>query len=186
MRRILFILCLLLTLTEGYSQVYFTRSGHIVFHSKTPLENIEATNEKGVSIIDFSSGNIEFSTLIKGFYFKNALMQTHFNENYMESGKNPKAVFKGGSEDLKNIDLTQDGTYEIPVKGVLKIRASEKEITTPVQLQIESGEVSATTQLILQPSDFEISIPAIVRDKIAKDIQVNVRADYEPYQKKTG
>lgn len=186
MRRILFILCLLFILAEGYSQVYFTRSGQIVFHSKTPLENIEASNEKGVSIIDFSSGNIEFSTLIKGFYFKNALMQTHFNENYMESDKFPKAVFKGASEDLKNIDLTQDGTYEIPVKGELQIRESAKEIATQVQLQVESGEVRAVTQLILQPSDFEISIPSIVKDKIAKDIKVDVKADYKPYQKKQG
>ena len=174
--------CLLLGFNTN-AQIYFTKDGNITFHSETPIEKIEASNDKGVSIIDFPAGKMEFSVLIKAFYFKNALMQTHFNENYMESNKYPKAVFKGSCEALAQIDLMKDGEHAIPVKGILRIRETEKEVNTTVNLQIAEGLIRGWTQLILHPSDFDISIPAIVRDKIAKDITVDVTADYILYEK---
>ena len=74
-----------------------TKSATISFYSKAPMENIEATNKLGVSVIDKTTGQLEFSVLLKGFSFEKALMQEHFNENYVDSDLFPKAGFKGKS-----------------------------------------------------------------------------------------
>src|SRR3569623_690738 len=94
----LFVSLLLLSLIRpvtGYSQLYSTRTGFIGFYSKTPLEDIKAENNQVYAIIDGGKKNIAFSLLLKGFIFQKELMQEHFNENYVESDKYPKANFSG-------------------------------------------------------------------------------------------
>ena len=75
------------------AQKFFTREGKISFYSDAPMEKIEAHNQQATSVIDIESGRMEFAVLIKAFQFEKALMQEHFNENYMESSKYPKATF---------------------------------------------------------------------------------------------
>src|SRR3984885_12764194 len=79
----------------GYSQQYSTRTGFIGFYSKTALEDIKAENNQVYAIIDAGKKNIAFALLVKGFVFAKELMQEHFNENYVESDKYPKATFSG-------------------------------------------------------------------------------------------
>lgn len=165
------------------AQTYFTKDGVISFYSSTPIEEIEAVNEKAVSIFDFDASRVEFSVLIKGFHFKNALMQTHFNENYMDSDHFPKANFKSTDFDVSSIDLKKDGQVTIPVKGILNIRGIEKEILTDVLFDISGGKFSTNCNFIVSPEDFNIEIPALVRGKIAEEIQVKVTADYQLYTK---
>ena len=107
----------------------FTKTGTISFKSKTALENIEAVNNKVLSVWETATGNIEFSLLIKGFEFDRALMQEHFNENYLESDKYPKAVFKGVVENSKNILLTANNNYPVNVTGALTMHGITKQIT---------------------------------------------------------
>ena len=75
------------------AQNYFTKNGKISFFSKTSMENIDAVNNQVVSVVNTQTGDMGFSVLINSFLFKKALMQEHFNENYMESAKYPKATF---------------------------------------------------------------------------------------------
>ena len=87
-------------------QKYFTKTGKISFFSSTSMENIEAHNRSVSAVLDASSGNLQFSVLMKGFEFKKALMQEHFNKDYVESDKYPKAEFKGTI--LNNGDIKYD------------------------------------------------------------------------------
>ena len=80
-------------------QKYFTKDGKVSFYSDALMEKIEAHNTKAASVIDAENGQMEFAVLIKAFQFEKALMQEHFNENYMESSTYPKASFKGKIED---------------------------------------------------------------------------------------
>jgi len=59
------------------------------------LEDIRAENNQAYAVIDAGKKNIAFSLLLKGFVFRKELMQEHFNENYVESDKYPKATFTG-------------------------------------------------------------------------------------------
>jgi hypothetical protein len=97
MKKIIMLLTIMLVASTivANAQKYMTKSGTIKFSSETPIEKIEALNRQVNSALDFSSGNFVFKVLIPGFEFKKALMQEHFNENYMESDKFPNATFNG-------------------------------------------------------------------------------------------
>lgn len=165
------------------AQTYFTKDGTISFYSHTPIEEIEAVNEKAVSILDKEASKVEFSVLIKGFHFKNALMQTHFNENYMDSDNFPKAIFKSSKTDFSLLNLDENGEVTIPVKGILTVKGVEKEVETDVIFNVSDGKFSATCGFIVSPADFKIEIPSLVKGKIAEEIQVKVSADYQLYAK---
>ena len=94
------------------AQKYMTKNGNIKFYSETPMETIEATNNQVNAALDTQTGDLVFKVLIKSFQFEKALMQEHFNENYMESDKMPNSTFKGKVTNLSAIDFTKEGTYE--------------------------------------------------------------------------
>jgi hypothetical protein len=159
----------------AYSQLCMTRTGFIGFYSKTSLEDIKAENNQVYSVIDAGKKNLAFSVLLKGFIFKKELMQEHFNENYVESDKYPKASFTGSfTEDLS---LTTNGVYKIKVKGNLTLHNITKVIEVPATVEVNDGKVKGSSEFKLKPEDFNISIPSIVRDKIEGEITVHVKID---------
>ena len=176
---IAFIAALMLLLPLTNAQKIFTREANVSFHSDAPLEKIEAHNKKGTSVIDTESGRMEFAVLIKAFQFEKALMQEHFNENYMESSKYPKAVFKGAIADLKAINFSKDGTYDTTVKGTMTIHGVSKEIEATGKVKVVNGVISTESELEILPADYDIEIPAVVRDNIAKVITVTIKAQYQ-------
>ena len=96
MKKTIFILFSVFFLNTSYAQdKYLTTIGYMDFFSHSPLEDIKAVNHQVLSIIDFDTNEIVIHVLIKSFFFEKSLMQEHFNENYMESDKYPKAKFKG-------------------------------------------------------------------------------------------
>jgi len=109
-KNLLIALAILPTATFAQER-YMTRTGHIAFHSETPVENIHADNRKVSSVWDVTTGAVEFAVLIKAFEFEKALMQEHFNENYMESNTYPKATFKGKVLGVAAEQLKKPGTY---------------------------------------------------------------------------
>ena len=111
MKKIVIAILLMLAIQSQAQERLLCRNASVKFFSKMPLENIEAVNNQGLSVIDLKTGNIEFSVLLKGFIFPNALMQEHFNENYMESDKFPKSTFKGKITNHDKINFQKDGAY---------------------------------------------------------------------------
>jgi hypothetical protein len=160
------------------AQKLICKNGHVWFHSKTPIEEIEAHNRQSVSILDPNTGDLQFSLLIKAFEFKIALMQEHFNENYMESDKYPKAGFTGKITHLDKIDFKKDGVYPVQVTGDLTIHHVTKPITTQGTLEVKDGSVIARAKFVVIPEEYGIDIPALVKDKIAKEVDINVDATY--------
>jgi polyisoprenoid-binding protein YceI len=167
----------------GAQTKYFTRAGHVNFFSSTPMEDIKADNHKATSIMDTGTGDIEFSMLIMAFEFEKALMQEHFNENYMESEKFPKATFKGKITNLGKIDFAKDGTYPAVVTGKMTIHGVTKDATANGSFTVKSGKITANSVFNVAPEDYNIAIPGVVKEKIAKDIKVTVDSAYELYKK---
>lgn len=185
MKQFLFLLLFLATATTTLSaQKYFTRAGHITFSSDTPLEKIEAKNDKATCVVDAEAGRMEFAILIKAFAFEKALMQEHFNENYMESGKFPKATFKGSIDNMAEIDLNTDGTYPAVIKGDLTIHGVTQAVETKGTFVVQDGKVSATSNFSVLTQDYDIDIPSVVRDNIAKEIMIEVSVGLEPLKTK--
>jgi polyisoprenoid-binding protein YceI len=150
-----------------------TKDGTTTFFSHSPIEDIEAVNEKTTAAINFTKGDVVVKMLIKHFTFENALMQEHFNENYMESEKFPAAIFKGKLVNNETIDVSQDGTYEVTLKGQLTIRGISTPLETPATITIAGDQVSAVTKFVARPVEYGIKIPAVVIKNIAEEIQVS-------------
>jgi hypothetical protein len=174
-------LCLLIFFSlslsfSGLCQNYMTKNGFIGFYSKTPLEDIRAENNQVYAVLDAGSHRLAFAVLLKGFLFTKELMQVHFNENYVESDKYPKATFSGACSG--DMDLNKDGTYQVVIKGDLSLHGVTKPIETTAQLDVKNNHIKGTSTFKLKPEDFNIAIPAIVREKIASEMNVKVQIDW--------
>ncbi|MEM9547049.1 MAG: YceI family protein [Bacteroidota bacterium] len=160
-------------------QKYFSKTGDISFSSKTPLEDIEAESHTASTVIDLESGKIQWAVLIKSFEFEKALMQEHFNENYMESNKYPKAKFAGTIEDVEKLDFSNDGSTVVVVNGKLNIHGETQNISTNATFSITSGKITGMSELKIAVADYNIEIPSVVKDNIAKEITIKIKAHYE-------
>ncbi|MDR3711698.1 MAG: YceI family protein [Puia sp.] len=175
------IICLIgLVVTAGLTvqcQLYSTRTGFVGFYSKTALEDIKAENNQAYAVIDGGKKNLAFALLLKGFSFTKELMQEHFNENYVESDKYPKASFSGSWSGEAMLD--KDGVYKVQVRGNLSLHNVTRMIEMPATLEVRNGRVIGIAEFKVKPEDFNISIPSVVRDKIDKEMDVKVRIDCE-------
>lgn len=162
------------------AQKYFTKTGHISFYSDAKLEKIEGHNKSSNCVLDLSTGKIEFATLVKGFQFEKALMQEHFNENYMESNKFPKATFKGQIENYSSLDVSKNGKYPIKVTGDLTMHGVTKKLTTDAIIQVVNGKLDADASFNVLLADYKIEIPALVKDQVSKSVKVKVDVTLEP------
>lgn len=179
MKKIMFTLCLISCLQYfAQSQVFFTKNGLVSFYSSAPIENIKADNNQVISIINTITGEMQFSLLVNAFHFKKSLMEEHFNENYMESKKYPKATFKGKITDISNVNFAADGNYPVTVTGDLTIHGVTNKITAAGTVSVKGGAISAHSKFPVRLADYKIEIPKIVRDNIAKVVEVTVSCSY--------
>jgi hypothetical protein len=178
MKKFCLVILLSFSFCLSYSQIVMTKNGTISFHSHTLLENIDAVNNNVMAVIDGGKKNIAFSLMMKQFVFPKKLMQQHFNENYVESDKFPKATFSGSYSEAA--DLTKEGSYQINVKGKLTIHGVTREVAEPATLVVKNGMITGTTTFKLNPTDYNIDIPFIVRDKIEKENTVKVKIEWIP------
>ncbi|MEO6039952.1 MAG: YceI family protein [Saprospiraceae bacterium] len=169
-------------LPAAQAQKLFTRSGKVYFNATAPSspEVIEASHNSGTFVLDQSTGNLEMAVLVKGFSFERALMQEHFNENYLESSKFPKAIFKGKLDKLSDVNFTKDGTYTANVTGEMTIHGVTQKVNTPVSFTVKGGVVNATTKFVLTLTDYGIDIPSLVADKVGKQANLSVSVDLKP------
>ncbi len=167
------------TLQCGFAQTkYIDRNGVVQFEASEKLfEEVKATNKSVSAVLDVQTGQIAALSLIKGFHFKNSLMEEHFNENYIESEKYPKAIFKGKLNDLDVTKLNQNW-QEVGVDGKLQLHGKEKQIHLNVMLKMVNGLILMKGSFIVAPSDFDIEIPKLVRNKIAKEVTVTLNFEF--------
>lgn len=158
-----------------FSQIYVTRNGNILLLSDTPLESIHAENKEVEAAVDLTHRNIAFSLPLKSFVFKRSLMQEHFNENYVESDKYPKSTFSGSFAEA--IPEGKDGSFPVKVKGKLTLHGVTKEVEVPGTFVRKGNMLTGTANFKLNPTDYNISIPFIVRDKIEKETTIQVKID---------
>ena len=151
-----------------------TRSAEVYFLSdKEAVELVEATNDQVGAVVDLENGNLAFQIQMRAFHFKIALMEEHFNENYVESELYPKATFRGAFLDLpKNLSTEQ----ELLVKGTMDFHGIQKEMNFSVTLSLIDDVLVGNAEFVLLCSDFGIEIPKLVADKLANAIQVKVNA----------
>lgn len=175
MKKTILLLCCLVALT-AQADKYFTKTAKVNFYSKAPLETIQAYNSAVGVLLNTSTGDLRFSMLIKSFVFEKKLMQEHFNENYLESDKHPKATFEGKLSNLSSINFAKDGKYAVTVSGNLTIHGVKKAVSEKGYIQIKNGAPTLLADFNVRLTDYKIKIPGAVKDKIAKDVKISVDA----------
>ena len=173
MKKLIYLVLFISSISIGQNK-YLTKNGVINFEASVPsFEEVKAKNNSVTAILNTENGEFAALALIKGFRFKNALMEEHFNENYAESDKFPKATFKGKLIKF-SVDKLNEEAIVFSITGELSFHGVKKlfnDIKTNIALKndkiIISGEFTA------KASDFDIGIPKIVRKKIAEDVDIS-------------
>jgi len=181
MKKIIFVALFLMSATVADAQnIYITKTGKISFFSRAKsIDKVEADNNEVSSILNTQTGEMVFAVLIKGFHFESALMEEHFNENYLESGKFPKSTFKGKISNPAAVYFNKDGAYPVTVDGDLTLHGITKKVSATGSITIKAGKITAFSKFTVKLKDFNISIPSLVADKISEDIDVTVDCKYE-------
>ena len=175
------ILLLSATLFSGLTlnaQKYKTTEGQIEIFSKTPVFTIEGMDKKVASIINFETGDVVATTLVRSFKFHEALVEDHFNENYMESEKYPKASFKGKITNIKDVDLKKNGEYKVTIKGDLTLHGQTNPIDVPGTLTVKDGKLVGKTVFNVSLAGYKIRVEESYKDAIKDEIKLNITFDY--------
>ncbi|MCU0380713.1 MAG: YceI family protein [Chitinophagaceae bacterium] len=176
------LIALLLSGFQGLQaqDIFFTRTGKVEFKAGSSVEDIDGVNNEAASMIHTKTGEIAFTLLVKSFHFKRALMEEHFNENYMESTVYPKASFKGKITNLAAVNFAAAGQYNATAEGELTIHGVTKKVTVPGKITVQNGKFSGQSTFKILLSDYGIKVPSVVADKIAKEAEITVLCQYEP------
>ena len=159
-----------------------TTSGTIIFDASFPsFDEVKGTNSNVTFVLNPATGEIASLAIMKGFEFKIALMEEHFNENYMESEKYPYATFKGKINE--ELDLSKTGVYSVGATGVLNIHGVDQERKLSGKLTVGEKSLLLETQFEVMLIDHKIEIPKLVFKKIAEKIEVKANISYSPYTK---
>ena len=176
MKKISLYLALLIGIA-GFSQSkLITKTGKITFEASVPaFEEVKAKNESVTCVLNTDNGEIAALALMKGFRFKIALMEEHFNENYVESDTYPKATFKGK---IENFDISKIGATlkEFTIKGKLEVHGKSKEISIIAKIKKTESGLEIDSNFFVNTDDFDIDIPSVVSKKVSK--KVNVTLDF--------
>ncbi|WP_408671464.1 YceI family protein [Lutibacter sp.] len=174
-------LVLLLVIGKTKAQnKYFTVNGTINFEASVPsFEEVKAKNTTVSAIFNISTGEIASLALVKAFRFKVALMEEHFNESYAHSKKFPKATFSGK---IENFDKTMLNKNTLPFKanGILYFHGKSVLIKPIVYISKYNNTIHLTSKFNVNPEDFNIKLPKIIRKKVAKTVMVKINFTLEP------
>lgn len=174
MKKVFLISALLISFLSNAQTKLITKTGKITFEATVPaFEEVKAKNENVTCIINTQTGEIASLVLMKSFGFKIALMEEHFNENYIESDKYPKGTFKGK---IDNFDISKLTTVakDFTIIGKLELHGKSKQISIPAKIKKTKDGIEIISNFEVNTDDFNIEIPSVVSKKVAKKVAINL------------
>lgn len=168
--------------TNVFGQIFTTKTGQINFDASGGLETIAAVNNAADAKFQKTSGDLAIAVLTTGFVFENSLMNDHFQENYIESSKYPKALFKGKISNLAEINFSKPGTYNVTINGTLNLHGQTKTISANGSIEITNDHSFAMKGTFpIKLADFKIG-GKYIGDKIAEKVQISVLINFKDTQ----
>ncbi|MFV5689158.1 YceI family protein [Flavobacterium sp. ZT3R25] len=174
MKKITLLYLIFIANTAVSQEKMTTDKGIIYFEASVPFfEEVKAINNKTACVLITKTGEITCFAIIKNFQFERSLMEEHFNKNYMQSHRFPKAIFKGRIEkfDLKNID---SNATEYQITGKITMHGKSKKIIVLGTIKKGAQGIELITNFPLNTDDFKIEIPFIVRSKVSKNVNTQL------------
>lgn len=156
-----------------------TNTGTILFEASIPnFEEIKAINNNVSCVVNTTTGEISSLAFISEFHFKMAMMQEHFNANYLESHKFPKATFKGTIKGF-NLAIIGNSPKDFILTGKLSMHGKSKNIATIATIQKTESGLKIATNFKVNTNDFRIKIPKIVQYKIAEIVIIKTNFEFQ-------
>ena len=174
MKKIFLISALTISFLCNAQTKLITKTGKVTFEASVPaFEEVKAKNENVTCIINTETGEIASLVLMKSFRFKVALMEEHFNENYIESDKYPKGTFRGK---IDNFDLSKltTATKEFTITGKLELHGKAKQISIPAKIKKTKEGIEIISNFEVNTDDFGIEIPSVVSKKVTKKVAITL------------
>lgn len=170
--RSLFFISLVCFVQSIKAQQYQSYEGQVILSFTLTIDEIQATNTKGTSLLDTEAQEIAFLIPVSSFEFSNELMQEHFIENYMEVDKFPNATFAGKWEELEEAD-------QVKVIGDLTIHGITQNIETEGNIQATGTNVIASTKFVVNVADFGVKDPRSSSGPDALKVKIEVNFKYQ-------
>lgn len=182
MNRILVSMLALLGYLSPQAQIHLTQNGSVAFTSDAPLELIQAQSGELQGAINPDTYTFAFSLRIQSLDgFNSELQKEHFNEKFLESRQYPKATFSGKL--IEQIDFSQNGTYDVRAKGNFHVHGVSQERIIRAQLTIQDDVWVVRSRFKVLVADHNITIPKVVYQNIAEEIEVEIQARLIPDRK---
>lgn len=163
---------ILFSAVASAQQKMLTKTGKITFEASVPaFEEVKGTTQTATCILNTETGEIAALALIKSFRFKVALMEEHFNENYLESNQYPKATFKGKIAGFSASQITSTAA-NYTINGTMEMHGKSKPVTIVAKIRKTTAGVEIISSFYLNADDFAIEIPSVVKSKVSKKVQV--------------
>jgi polyisoprenoid-binding protein YceI len=141
---------------------------------------VKAQNNETVSVLNATTGDVEFKIAVKSFHFQKTAMEDHFNnDDYMASEKYPKAGFKGKISNISAVNFSKDGVYNVSVAGDLTIRDVTKPVSAQGTITVKGQNIVVASTFNVKRRDYNVIGEAFVQKKISEDIQINVNCQYD-------
>lgn len=172
MKKLLLMTFLLLMGMSLTAQKYNTKRGSIHFEASVPLfEDVDARNNTAVALLNADTGELATVSMVKNFKFKAALMEEHFNENYAETAKYPKATFTGKILNFKKEELTA-APKSYTISGLLNFHGVNQKVQSVANIFLKDGKINLSGTFVAKPADYKVTIPKMVTKKIAENVNV--------------
>lgn len=176
MKKIILIPVLLSSFIVFSQEKILTKSSTITFEASVPsFQPVMGTNSNVTFVLNPATGEIASLALIKGFQFEMPLMEEHFNENYMETDKYPKAIFRGKIEKFDTKNLTED-YKDYVIKGNLELHGKSKDINASAKITKTGSRITIISDFAVNASDFSIPIPSLIKYKLDDKVKIQIIA----------
>lgn len=189
MKKLIILAVASLFVIQSKAQVYKTATGNIKFVNKTAIEEFTANNDQVTAAFSVAENAVVMRVPVNSFQFKSALMQKHFQENYLETNKFPFSTYVGKINDAKALatasgNLTKNGEYPVETTGTLEMHGVKKPIVVPGKIIVKDGLVTLSANFNVKCSDYEIKIPAASAASVSNDIAISVSCPLKQAAKK--
>ena len=176
MKKLILLIFLLAVNFISSQEKLISKSGKVTLEASVPaFEEIKATNTGVTVVLNSKTGEIASLSLLKGFRFKIALMEEHFNENYVESDKYPKATFRGKISGF-NLNSLSSTAKEYKINGTMELHGTTKEISIIANIRKNTSGIEVVSDFSILASDYNIQIPSIVKNKVSNKINLKLEA----------
>jgi hypothetical protein len=181
MKKILLAAFLTIVVLGLNAQTYKTRDGNIYFNPNKNQSSKEyaALSKEATAVLNADKSEVALLVPMKSFHFNNALLEEHFNENYLHTNKYPNGTYKGKLVGFDKAMLSKDGEYKLSSEGTVDMHGAQKPFKSPVTLKVKGGVATFVCNFSIRAADHNIEIPDLVKPKLAESTPLDATISFK-------